>query len=85
MSSLRDLPSVDQLLQHSVVTAWILEYGRPLTLEALRWSMDEARDGYRLSKELPTQDQLLEHAHGLLQNWASPSLIPVINPKAGVK
>ena len=79
MSSLRSLPSVDQLLQKPVVTSWIDEYGRPLALEALRWSMDEARQGYRQSKVIPTQDELLEHAQVLLETWTSPSLRQVIN------
>ena len=79
MSSLRDLPSVDQLLQSPVVSGWITEYGRPLTLEALRWSMDEARDGYRESDVLPSHDDLMKHAHDMLQKWASPSLQSVIN------
>ncbi len=79
MSSLSDLPSVDQLLQHPVVTSWSKEYGRSLTVEALRWSMDNAREDYHRSKEVPSQAELLEHAHILLQNWVSPSLRPVIN------
>ena len=79
MSSLRSLPSVDQLIQKPIVTTWINEYGRSLTLEALRLSMDKARDGYKISKDVPSQDKLLEYAHTLLQVWTTPSLRPVIN------
>jgi L-seryl-tRNA(Ser) seleniumtransferase len=79
MSSLRLLPSVDQLLQLPVVTSWSLEYGRALTVVALRSSLDGAREDYRTSKEVPSQAELLEHAHLMLQNWVSPSLRPVIN------
>src|SRR4030042_6964081 len=79
MSSLSDLPSVDQLLQLPVVSSWSKEYGRSLTVEALRWSMDNAREDYRRSKEVPSQAELLEHAHILLENWVSPSLRSVIN------
>ncbi len=79
MSSLRSLPSVDQLLQNPVVISWIDEYGRPLTLDALRQALDEVREGYRTSKEIPSLDKLLEHAHVLLLLWVSPSLQPVIN------
>jgi hypothetical protein len=43
MSSLRSLPSIDQLLQTPVVISWIKENGRLLTLEALRQTMDEVR------------------------------------------
>ena len=79
MRSLRSLPSVDQLLQKSVVISWIKEYGRPLSLEALRQVLDDAREGYRISKNVPSQDELLERAHSLLPNWATSSLQPVIN------
>jgi L-seryl-tRNA(Ser) seleniumtransferase len=79
MSSLRSLPSVDQLLQKPVVISWINKYGRPLSLEALRQTLDEAREEYRKTKDTPSQDKLLERAHVLLQFWVSPSLQTVIN------
>jgi L-seryl-tRNA(Ser) seleniumtransferase len=41
--------------------------------------MDEARDGYRESDVLPSHDDLMKHAHDMLQKWASPSLQSVIN------
>jgi L-seryl-tRNA(Ser) seleniumtransferase len=79
MSSLRSLPSVEQLLQNPAVISWIDEFGRPLTLEALRQAMDEARQGYRTSKDIPSPDKLLAKTHDILLLWASPSLQPVIN------
>jgi len=79
MSSLRSLPSVDQLLQNPAVISWINEYGRPLTLDALRQALDKVREGYRTSKDIPSLEKLLEHAHDLLMLWVSPSLQPVIN------
>jgi L-seryl-tRNA(Ser) seleniumtransferase len=79
MSSLRNLPSIDQLLQNPVVATWIAEYGRPLTIDALRQALEEAREGYKVSKEVPSLDQLLEDARTMLKTWASPSLQPVIN------
>ncbi len=79
MSSLRSLPSVDQLLQNPAVISWTNEYGRPLTLEALRQAMDEARQAYRTSKIIPSPDMLLAQAHDMLLLWATPSLQPVIN------
>ena len=79
MSSLRDLPSVDQLLQQPTVSDWIDEFGRPLTLEALRHSLDKARQDYPLSKHIPGQEEILSQAHHLLDGWTSPSLRPVIN------
>ena len=79
MSSLRDLPSVDQLLQQPIVSTWISEYGRPQTLEALRRSLEEAREGYSHTKKLPTHEVLLDHTLRELQDWTAPSLRPVIN------
>jgi L-seryl-tRNA(Ser) seleniumtransferase len=79
MSSLRDLPSVDQLLQQAQVAAWIIEYGRPLTLEALRTSLELARDGFSHSNQVPSMDVLLSKAQQSLGIWSTPSLQPVIN------
>jgi L-seryl-tRNA(Ser) seleniumtransferase len=79
MSSLRDLPSVDQLLQQSVIPAWITEFGRPQTLEALRLSLEEAREEFAQSNIIPAREVLMDHAFRILQAWTSPSLRPVIN------
>jgi L-seryl-tRNA(Ser) seleniumtransferase len=79
MSSLRTLPSVDKLLQKSIVDSWIREFGRPMVLDALRTALDNTRESYRNLKNIPSQDELLEHAHTLLQIWSFLSLRPVIN------
>ena len=79
MSSLRNLPSIDQLLQSKIVGTWIKANGRPLTLEALRQTLDEVREEYKITKDIPPIDELLARAKNLLQVWAFPSLQPVIN------
>lgn len=79
MSSLRDLPSVDQLLQQPLITGWVAAFGRPLTVDALRQSLDQARDGFAHTKHVPSVDALVEHALHLLQEWSTPSLQSVIN------
>ena len=79
MSSLRDLPSVDQLLQQPRISAWITEYGRTQTLEALRQSLEEAREEYTHTTEIPSREALLDHALHMLQNWTTPTLCPVLN------
>jgi L-seryl-tRNA(Ser) seleniumtransferase len=79
MSSLRDLPSVEELLEQPVVSLWIVEFGRGLTLEALRFSLDQARAEYSQLKNVPSRKILLDHAHHALQAWTVPSLRPVIN------
>jgi L-seryl-tRNA(Ser) seleniumtransferase len=79
MSSLRDLPSVDQLLQQPVITTWITEFGRPQTLEALRLSLEEARVEFTQSNKIPAREVLMDHALRTLWAWSIPSLQPVIN------
>jgi L-seryl-tRNA(Ser) seleniumtransferase len=79
MSSLRDLPSVDKLLQQPVIPAWIAEYGRSQTIEALRLSLEDARQEFTRSSKIPATGVLMDHALRTLQAWATPSLQPVIN------
>lgn len=79
MTSLRDLPSIEQLLQLS--NHLINEYGRPLTLDALRSTLDEARLRFRTKPEegVPATDLILTRAESHLAAWTAPTLHPVIN------
>ena len=79
MTSLRDLPSVEQLLQEG--DHLINEYGRPLTLEAFRFTLDEARARFQSNPEvgLPSLDLIRSQAESHLSAWTTPTLLPVIN------
>ena len=79
MSELRNLPSVEQLLK--MATHLIERFGRPLTLDALRWTLDEIRARVKTKPEtaLPSNDQILAQAESHLITWTKPSLVPVIN------
>jgi L-seryl-tRNA(Ser) seleniumtransferase len=87
MTSLRNLPSVEQLLQLS--GDLIASYGRPLTLDALRSTLDDVRarfkpvlssvEGHKPEPALPTNDEILSQAKSRLFAWTQPTLIPVIN------
>jgi L-seryl-tRNA(Ser) seleniumtransferase len=77
--NLRDLPSMDHLLQLPLVSSWIAEYGRRLTLEALNSSLDSARNEYSDTQRILTTEELLEDASQALHTWTEPSLHPVIN------
>jgi len=79
MTSLRDLPSVDQLLTQSLVVGLIQEYGRPQTLEAVRLSLAAARQDFTRTQQVPTIEMLLKNALDILHNWSVPSLQLVIN------
>jgi len=81
MTSLRDLPSVEQLLQASRSNHLIQTYGRPLTLDAIRSTLDEIREEFRTKPEagLPSADVILARAESQLQVWTATTLLPVIN------
>ena len=78
MSKLRGLPSVDRLLQTSQAADLIAAYGRPLTLAALRSSMEQIRLRDP-GEDLPKIEKILEQAATQLGEWLRPSLVPVIN------
>ncbi len=79
MTSLRDLPSIDELLRHA--DHLLARFGRPLTLDALRLVLDETRVRIKHDGEsaLPSVDSILASAESLLTAWTRPSLTPVIN------
>lgn len=79
MTSLRDLPSVDQLLGQA--THLIEVYGRPLTLDALRLTLDEIRARFRTNPQadLPSIEGILTEAEAHLSQWTTSTLAPVIN------
>ena len=79
MTSLRDLPSVEVLLQSA--GKLIDAYGRSLTLDAIRLALDETRARFKRDPEtaLPSTDVSLSQAESHLSAWTSPTLIPVIN------
>jgi L-seryl-tRNA(Ser) seleniumtransferase len=79
VSSLRQLPSVDQILQTRQAAEWIAQYGRPLTVSAIRQTLDQVRADHRPDSPIPDQPELLQRIENTLQAWAAPSLVPVIN------
>ena len=80
MAELRDLPSVDQLLQTRQAAELVAGYGRPLTLEALRLILVEIRGSFaRDGGALPQKKAILQAATERLAAWTHPSLVPVIN------
>jgi L-seryl-tRNA(Ser) seleniumtransferase len=79
MTSLRDLPSVDQLLQIPQTQEWIATYGRPLTVDAIRFVLDEVRRNYSSQASIPQQEELLDRSCQKLSEWTAPTLKPVIN------
>ena len=81
MPDLRSLPSVEQLLQMQQAGELIAAYGRPLTINAIRTSLDEIRGQFSTSSKItiPVREDILARAHLLLREWNTPTLLPVIN------
>jgi L-seryl-tRNA(Ser) seleniumtransferase len=78
--SLRNLPSVEQLLQTPAAINLAKIYGRPLTVNAIRSSLDSIRkDALHDNSTLPTQKEILNKTLLLLNEWTSPTLQQVIN------
>jgi L-seryl-tRNA(Ser) seleniumtransferase len=79
MSELRNLPSVEGLLKNA--THLIERFGRPLTLDALRLTLDETRARFKADPQsaLPSTDLIFTQAESHLIVWTRPSLVPVIN------
>ncbi len=79
MTSLNDLPSVEQLMQTARLRELTALFGRTLTLNALRLALNEGRVTVRAGDSSPSREQLSARAEFLLNEWTRPSLQPVIN------
>jgi L-seryl-tRNA(Ser) seleniumtransferase len=79
MSELRNLPSVDRLLRHEDAGGLTKEYGRPLTLDAIRETLESIRTEKIKTKQKWSEVEILAQAGLLLQDWTFPTLTPVIN------
>lgn len=78
---LRELPSVDRLLNSSMAVDMELAYGRSLTVEALRQSLDATRKDVLNGQAsyVPMNAILIDEARLWLENHLAPTLLPVIN------
>lgn len=81
MSELRGLPSVDQILKHDKTGELIDLYGRPLTIEAVHFVLDQLRQRIRQGdlSHLPDVNGVIEKADAALGAWLRPTMMPVIN------
>ena len=81
MTNLQTLPSVEQLLQTPRAADLMARYGRPLTLDAFRSTLDEVRSRLKLDPQVtaPENDLIVSQAESRLSAWTTPTLQPVIN------
>ena len=80
-SLLRELPSVDRLLNTAVAVDMMLAYGRNLTLESVRHSLEAARSAILSGQAsyAPMNAVLVDNARLWLESFLAPTLQPVIN------
>ena len=76
---LRKLPGVDRLLQEGSIQTLAAEYGHDLTVEAIRYALDLARQGIMAGQACPSADELVEMTRANLEASSRPTLRPVIN------
>jgi L-seryl-tRNA(Ser) seleniumtransferase len=79
MSDLRHLPSVDKLLETPQIMAARVDFGRSLTLDAVRHTLDDIRSQFRAGVRLPETNQISAQVLQTLQGWTNPTLKSVIN------
>lgn len=79
MRELRQIPAVDQLIKTKPMTDCISEFGRPLTLQAIRTVLEEVRLRFSEGDSIPAEEDLLIGVIDKLASWTAPTLQPVIN------
>ncbi len=80
MINLQTIPSIEQLLQTSKSRDLVSEYGHPLTVDALRITLDEVRALLKLNPSAePKTESILSEAESHLFAWTKPTLQTVIN------
>jgi L-seryl-tRNA(Ser) seleniumtransferase len=79
MSDLSQIPSVDHLINGDTLVDCIADYGRPLTLQAIRSVLADVRSSYSSDNSIPTEEELATRVIARLASWIEPTLQPVIN------
>src|SRR5512142_529965 len=81
MSSLSSLPSVERLLQTEDVSRLVRKHGRPLTLDAIRMTLDEMRSEIKGAPDSapPELSKILKRTEDQLSRWERPGIQTVIN------
>ncbi len=77
MKNLRNIPSVEQVLQSTPLQPILLEYGRNLTIDALRQILGDIRSDSITG--IPGDAEIIRLTHQLLLQWTAITLKPVIN------
>ena len=76
----RQLPSIDKLLRMPITAELVADFGRSLTVEALRTTLAKQRTAVlNGASQISTDDKLVQSARTWLDDWLAPTLSPVIN------
>ena len=79
MNELKNIPSVESLLNTTSAHNLSAQYGRDLLLQALRKTLDDLRAEVQSGQSVPDSTRILARTETALQIWLEPSLKPVIN------
>lgn len=79
MSDLRHIPSVDYLINKTDLSECIADYGRQLTLQAIRSVLADVRSSSSEVNSVPSEEELVTRVISRLATWTEPTLLPVIN------
>lgn len=79
MNELRNLPSVEKLIQDPDVEILIQHYGREQTIKVIRETLEQIRTRIRTGKPAPTSLMIKQEIQSLLDSRFCPTLFPVIN------
>lgn len=79
MVSLRDIPSVDQILNHPRTQQLLGSYGHAWTVSAIRQLQDDLRQSLPNLTEMPSNEELIDSLKTILENQSQPTLRSVIN------
>ncbi len=79
MSDLRQIPSVEQLLEVHQVDGLVRCFSRQLTIRAIQEVLGEIRQEVTASAKMPNEKELISRVTEKLSLWNKPSLVSVIN------
>lgn len=80
MADLSKLPSIDYLLRTPDIQSVLVDYGRSLTLEAVRNILAKIRDhAHQPDYKVPDEGKIIREIRQQIESWLEPTLIPVIN------
>ena len=80
---LRQIPSVEKILESPQLASEINEFFHPLVASAVKQAVEKTREDVKKGKESVSVQEIVEEAKSIIAELTSPSLKPVINA-AGV-